>query len=82
MTSTVLNKTSNMFPLEINGEIMKRSYREQYLGDYVTTKASSKATIEDRRIRGNTIYSEMSAILKDIPLGNKRVGMGLALRQA
>ena len=68
--------------LEINGEIMKTSDNEKYLGDYVTTKANSKSTIEDKQIRGNAIYSEMSAILKDIPLGNKRVGMVLALRQA
>ena len=77
------NKTTNLCPsLVINGELMKKSEKEKYLGDFVTTKANSKATIEDRKIRGNAIYSEMSAILRDIPLGNKRVRMGLALRQA
>ena len=76
-------KSTNLCPaLEINGESMKKSEKEKYLGDLITTKANSKATIEDRQIRGNAIYSEMSAILKDIPLGNKRIGMGLALRQA
>ena len=76
-------KSTKLCPiLEIDGESMKQSEKETYLGDFITTKANSNATIEDRQICGHAIYSEMSAILKDIPLGNKRVGMDLTLRQA
>ena len=54
---------------------MKKSDKEKYLGDFVTTKENSKATIEDRQICGNAIFSEMSAILRDILLGNTRVSL-------
>ena len=47
-----------------------------------THHANPKATIEDRKKKGNGILSEMSAILGDIPLGERRFEMGMTLRQA
>ena len=58
------------------------SDKEKYLGDFITKDASSKATIKDRKRKGYGILAEMSAILKDIPLGNKRTRVGLELRHA
>jgi hypothetical protein len=66
----------------VNGEEMKDSKKEKYLGDYLTTKANSKETIANRKTKGYGILSEMSAILKDIPLGNRRTQIGIDLRKA
>ena len=68
--------------LKVHEESMKSSEKEKYLGDYVTNKANSKETIKARTIRGNAIISEMRAMLRDIPLGNRRTQIGLVLRQA
>ena len=56
--------------LKIHDNKMKLS--EKYLGDFVTKNCNTKDTIKARNIRGNAIISEMRAILKDIPLGNRR----------
>ena len=45
-------------------------------------KGNSKSTIEDRKIRGNAVLAQMTALLNDIPLGNRRVEAGIALRHA
>ena len=58
--------------LKIHDDKMKLSEIEKYLGDYVTKIFYSKGTIKARNSRGNAIISEMRAILKDIPLGNRR----------
>ena len=54
----------------------------KYLGDFVTKSGNSKDTIIDRKTRANASLAEIRAILKDIPLGNKRNQIGLLLRQA
>ena len=51
---------------------VKESTKEKYLGDYLTSKANSKDTIHDKKSRGYGILAQMSAILQDIPLGNKK----------
>ena len=61
---------------------MKTSDKEKYLGDYITNAANAKETIKDRKKKGYGILAEISAILKDIPLGNKRIRVGLELRRA
>ena len=78
------NKTTkNICPIKMSdGEIMKESDKEKYLGDYLTTKANSKDTIESRKARGYGILSEISAMLKDVPMGNQRTQIGLELRKA
>ena len=67
---------------QIDNETLSTSDKEKYLGDFITKDASSKATIKDRKRKGYGILAEMSAILKDIPLGNKRTRVGLELRHA
>ena len=66
----------------VHGEVMKSSDKDKYLGDFLTNKANSKGTIEDRDTRGNAIVSQMSAMLQDIPLGNRRIEAGIVLRRA
>ena len=61
---------------------MKESNKEKYLGDFLSTRANSKDTIETRKARGYSILSEISAMLKDVPMGNQRTNIGLQLRKA
>ena len=61
---------------------MKTAVKEKYLEDFVTEKANSKDTIEDRKLRGNAMLSLMSALLSDIPLGKWRTETGITLRQS
>jgi hypothetical protein len=66
----------------IHGETLKCSEKEKYLGDYVSKYGNFKETIKDRKIRGNAIFSNMSAILREIPLGCRRTQIGIVLRKA
>jgi hypothetical protein len=78
-----IGKDSKICPEhKVHENIMKNSSKEKYLGDYITEKANSKDTIQDRKSRGNAILSQMTALLSDIPLGNRRIEAGLALRSA
>ena len=61
---------------------MKSSSKEKYLGDFITDAANAKETVKDRKRKGYGILAEITAILKDIPLGNKRTRVGLELRHA
>ena len=78
------NKTTrNNCPKKFSdNEIMKESNKEKYLGDFLSTRANSKDTIETRKARGYSILSEISAMLKDVPMGNQRTNIGLQLRKA
>ena len=66
----------------INNKVMNKSEKEKYLGDYISKSGNSKETIKSRKIRGNAIFSNMKAILQDIPLGRRRTQIGLVLRQS
>ena len=67
---------------KVHEKVMKESDQEKYLGDYLTNKANSKETIKKRIARGYAVLSNMTSLLNDIPLGNKRIAMGLSLRSA
>ena len=67
---------------KVDNKTIKASEKEKYLGDFISKDSSSKETIKDRKKKGYGILAEMSAILKDIPLGNKRIRVGLELRHA
>ena len=78
------NKESrDMCPYKIfDKAIMKESDKEKNLGEYLTTQANSKETIESRKSRGYAILSEISALMKDVPMGNRRTHIGLELWKA
>ena len=61
---------------------MKNPAKEKYPGDFVTKEASSNATLVAHKSRDYAILAEIRAILTDIPLGSKRMEIGLALRDA
>ena len=66
---------------KVRDKDMKTSEKEKYLGDYITNAANAKETIRERKRKGYGILAEITTILKDIPLGNKRKRVGLKLRQ-
>ena len=77
------NKTKeNCQDHKVKEATMKSSSKEKYLGDFITDAANAKETVKDRKRKGYGILAEITAILKDIPLGNKRTRVGLELRHA
>ena len=52
------------------------------MGDFVTTSANATPNLQDRKITEYGILGKMKAILEDITLGNKRLEIGLTLREA
>ena len=75
--------TKNVCPTKnVGSEPMKESEKEKYLGDLLTNKANSKDTLEARKTRGYAILGNISALLKDVPMGNRRTQIGLDLRKS
>ena len=66
----------------VGGEPMKESEKEKYLGDYLTNKANSKESLSTRKAIGYAVLGEISAMLRDVPLGNRSTQIGLELRRA
>ena len=66
----------------IDNKQIKDSEKEKYLGDYLTKFANPLATMESRRQKGEGILANIRAMLEDVPLGNKRLEIGLTLREA
>ena len=61
---------------------MKEAHEVKYLGDILNAHGNPKATITDRINRGYAICGQIFALLRDIPIGNLKVQIGLELRQA
>jgi hypothetical protein len=55
---------------------------EKYLGDEVHKSATNKSNVEDRTAKGFGIVNHILAMVKEVPLGWRRVKAGLILRQA
>ena len=75
-------QTNKCAELTVNGEKMEDSDKEKYLGDVINKNASSHATVVERVSKGYGILANIRAIMHDIPLGKRRVEIGLQLRQA
>ena len=83
MSTLVTKQQGKNVPIKkVGSENMEESEKEKYLGDFLTTKANSKDTVEERKNRGHAILSNISAILKDVPMGNRRTQIGLDLRKS
>ena len=61
---------------------MKEVHKVKYLGDVLNANGNPKATITERINRGYAICGQIFALLRDIPIGNLKVQIGLELRQA
>ena len=68
--------------LKVHENEMKNSKKEKYLGDLLNEKGTSKDTIENRINKAWSYVSEIGAILNEFPFGNKRIQVGLMLREA
>ena len=78
-----VGRKSDMCPqLMVQNHNMKTSEQEKYLGDMIHQNGKQHATIVDRISKGYGILANITAILTDIPLGHRRVEIGLELRQA
>ena len=68
--------------LKVHEHNMKDSDKEKYLGDTIDKSGKIKATIEDRKQRGQGAISEIVAILEEIPFGKYRTEVAMKLREA
>ena len=75
-------KCDNCPSLFIQKEKMKDSEHEKYLGEVIHQNGKQHATVVDRLSKGYGIISNIMALIDDIPLGHRRVQIGLELRQA
>ena len=68
--------------LKVHEQEMLEVACDKYLGDKVHKSATNKSNIEDRTAKGFGIVNHILAIVKEVPLGWRRVKAGLILRQA
>ena len=61
---------------------MQESHEVKYLGDMISDSGRPNSTIAKRITRGYAIVGTIFAFLKDLPLGSKRIQVGLELRKA
>ena len=61
---------------------MNESRSEKYLGDIVHNSGSVKPNVAKRLSKGWGRISEILAIVKEAPLGRKRIELGLLLRKS
>ena len=76
------NKCEECPVLLVNGNPMKNTHEFQYLGDLTNSSGRPKNTIEERKVKGFAIVSQIMALIKEFPLGRMKVRIGLMLRQA
>ena len=75
-------KCENCPKLKVHQNEMKNAQREKYLGDIISEKGTIKETIENRISKAWSYVSEIGAILSEFPFGNKKIQVGLMLREA
>ena len=61
---------------------MKRVEQEKYVGDIMSSSGDYSPNIEARRKRGYGVISEIMSILREVPLGQYRMEIGLKLRES
>ena len=78
----VVRKNSDCPTLKVHSMNMKNSLAEKYLGDIVSETGTLDETIRDNKFKGYTYISEIRALMSDIPFGNRRIEIGIMLRDA
>ena len=76
------NKCGPCEKLLVHDVEMQSAQEVKYLGDMVHENGKPNSTVSSRIKRGYAIVSQILALLNDLPLGNLRIEVGLALRQA
>ena len=78
-----LGKNITLCPqLMVNDKNMKPVNFETYLGDIIHRNTKQHATIVERKAKGYGIVANILALVREVPLGHRRVQVGLQLRQA
>ena len=75
-------KSKECQKLKVHENDMKESQKEKYLGDIISEKGTLKDNIENRVAKAWSYVSEIGAILSEFPFGNKKIQVGLMLREA
>jgi hypothetical protein len=65
----------------VHGEAVKNSKMEKYLGDIISSSGSAKPNLARRLSRGWGRVSEILGLVKEAPLGCRRIAAGLLLRK-
>ena len=68
--------------LKVHHTIMHNSNEETYLGDQITANEKHANTISKRRARGYGIISDILLVLEKIYNSERRIRVGLEVRQA
>ena len=68
--------------LKVHNEKMHNSNEETYLGDQITHNGKHASTVAKRRARGYVIISDILLILEQLYDSERRIKVGLELRQA
>ena len=68
--------------LKVHDNTMHNSNEETYLGDQITANGKHASTIAKRRARGYGIISDILLVLEKIYNSERRIRVGLELRQA
>ena len=66
----------------VHGEAVKNSKREKYLGDILSSNGSAKPNLAKRMSRGWGRVSEILGLVKEAPLGYRRITAGLLFRKS
>ena len=75
-------KCDNSDKLSVHEQEMKEAHQVKYLGNIISDTCKPNSTITIRITRGYAIVGTIFAFLKDLPLGSKRIQVGLELRHA
>ena len=75
-------KCSDCEKLLVHEEDMQEAHEVKYLGDMLNNNCKPNSTIAQRITRGYAIVGTIFAFLNDLPLGSKRIQVGLELRQS
>ena len=76
------SKCNDCSQLFVHEEEMAEAHKVKYLGDWIHENGRPKETILQRVNQGYAIVGQIFALLKDLPIGNLRVQVGLELRRA
>ena len=78
----MLERESECALVKVHSEVIKDYHKEKYLGDLITSEENSNKTLIARKTWEYAILAEIRALLNEIPLGSRRLEIGLALRDA
>ena len=78
-----IGSNESIYPdMIVHGEAVRNSKREKYLGDIIASNGSAKPNLAKRMSRGWGRVSEILGLVKEAPLGYRRITAGLLFRKS